>query len=429
ILIPQLQKEFAVTIKRRSPFIGRRSLWWLSGTVVAVLASLLWVSMDTPADAGRPSAEQRRRPNGERPRPPVKRGQQIFRYDTFGDEAHWTDTLRMHEVIQQAIDPVTALSLGLKVDVEALPEEIVSALVAGEVDLTDPATTLTLLEHDAVVGLVGTVEEVDGARTLTKIGITCALCHSTVDDSLVPGIGRRLDGWANADLDPGAIIAASPAITDEQREVYLSWGPGIYDPRFNIDGINSPIVIPPAYGLKGIAKETFTGDGSVSYWNRYVAVTQMGGQGIFVDPRLGIRVIRFPDRVHSKLPALLAYQLSLETPAPPDDSVDQELADEGELLFHAVGCADCHIPPFYTDINLGILHDAEDVGQDPTYAARTITGKYRTTPLRGLWQHAPYFHDGSAETLLDVVDHYDTHLELQLAPEEKVAIAEFLKTL
>jgi len=414
-------------MKRHAARIGRRLLWSLGAIATVTLVSLLPGALDSPADAGRPATRRPVRPH--RPPPRLRRGQAIFRYDTFGDEAHWTDTLRMHEVIQEAIDPVTALSLGLKVDTDALPDEILDGLLAGDVDLTDPATTLTLLEHDAVVGLVGKVKHRDGKPTLTRVGITCALCHSTVDDSFAPGIGRRLDGWANTDLDPGAIIAASPAITDAQREVYLSWGPGIYDPRFSIDGINSPIVIPPAYGLDGIAKETYTGDGNVSYWNRYVAVTQMGGQGIFIDPRLGIRVIRFPDRVHGKLPALLDYQLSLETPAPPEDSYDAELADDGELLFHAVGCADCHIPPFYTDINEGVLHDAEEVGQDPTYAGRTVTGKYRTTPLRGLWQHAPYFHDGSAETLMDVVDHYDDHFDLQLAPEEKAAIAEFLKTL
>jgi hypothetical protein len=380
----------------------------------AVLCATVWVAAEPPAQASRPQ---------------VARGQDVFRYDTFGDEAFWTDTLQMHQVIEEALDPVTALSLGLKVDVDALPEEVLGAILAGEVDLEDPATTLTLLEHDAVVGVVGTVEEVDGRRTLTRVGITCALCHSTVDDSVMPGVGHRLDGWANTDLNPGAIIAASPAVPDAAKEVYNSWGPGMYDPRFSIDGLSTPIVIPPAYGLDGVAKETYTGDGDVTYWNNSVAVTQMGGQGVFVDPRLDLKFRRTPDRVHGQLPALLDYQLSLDIPAPPPGSFDPELAEAGEVLFHAVGCADCHIPPFYTDVNRGILHDPREVGQDPAYAERTATGKYRTTPLRGLWQHAPYFHDGSAETLADVVEHYDGHFGLDLTADEQAALVEFLKSL
>jgi hypothetical protein len=407
-------KEISMSRKRHSALWDRRSLSVIGGVAAAVLCVVVWGTTRAPAEA---------------PLPQITRGQEIFRYDTFGDEAFWTGTLRMHEVIQKTLDPLTALSLGLKVDAEALPDEVLAAILAGEVDLEDPATTLTLLEHDAVVGVQGTFKEVDGERRLTRVGITCALCHSTVDDAIAPGIGRRLDGWANTDLNPGAIIAASPAVPDALKAVYLSWGPGMYDPRFNIDGINAPVVIPPAYGLDGVAKETYTGDGDVSYWNNYVAVTQMGGQGVFVDPRLDIKVIRHPDRVHGKLPALLDYQLSLSSPAPPPGSFDPELAAAGELVFHAAGCADCHIPPLYTDINLGVLHDPLEVGQDAAYAERTATGKYRTTPLRGLWQHAPYFHDGRAQTLLDVVEHYDEHLSMDLADEEKEALVEFLKTL
>src|SRR5688500_920284 len=210
----------------------------------------------------------------------VEEGREIFRFDTFGDEQQWTDKLRMHEVIESAVDPLTALSLGLKVDVDALPDEVLAAVAAGQVDLTDPATTLALLELDAVVGLVGNVETIDGRRRLTSVGTTCALCHSTVDDSFAPGIGRRLDGWPNLDLNPGAIIAASPAVPPEAKAVYSSWGPGMFDPRFSIDGLSTPgVVIPPAYGLAGVKRATYTGDGTVTYWNRYVAVTQMGGQG------------------------------------------------------------------------------------------------------------------------------------------------------
>lgn len=361
--------------------------------------------------------------------PVLADGQAIFRYDTFGDEAFWTDTLRMHQVIESIVSPSVALSLGLKVDADALPDAVIAAILAGMVDLDDPATTLALLELDAVVGVRGTVENVDGQKRLTRVGITCALCHSTVDDSIAPGIGRRLDGWANTDLDPGAIIATSPAVPENLKAVYRSWGPGMYDPRFSIDGINAPVVIPPAYGLAGVAKETYTGDGDVSYWNNYVAVTQMGGQGTFVDPRLDIKVIRTPDRVHGQLPALLAYQLSLPAPAPREGSFDPALAEAGKVIFQQVGCADWHSGPHYTDVNQGILHDPAEVGQDATYAMRTATGKYRTTPLRGLWQHAPYFHDGSAQTLADVVEHYDGVLALELTDAEKAALEEFLKTL
>lgn len=362
--------------------------------------------------------------------PQIDEGRDIFRYDTFGDERQWTDTLRMHEVIQKSLDPLTALSLGLKVDVDALPDTILEAILTGQVDLTDPAATLTLLEHDAVVGVVGKVKRVKGRRTLVSVGITCALCHSTVDDSLMPGVGRRLDGWANHDLNPGAIIALSPAIPEERKAIYNSWGPGMYDPRFSIDGLSTPIVIPPAYGLHGVAKETYTGDGDVSYWNNYVAVTQMGGQGVFIDPRLNLRVVRHPDLVRSKLKPLLDYQLSLVTPAPPPGSFDPDLAEEGAWVFNTIGrCVECHSSPQYTDINDGVLHDAAEIGQDGAYAARTATGRYRTTPLRGLWQHAPYFHDGSAATLEDVVKHYDTQLDLKLEDRDKAALVEFLKTL
>jgi hypothetical protein len=211
----------------------------------------------------------------------VAQGKQIFRHDTFGDEAQWTDALRMHEVIEQAVSPATALSVGLKVDAEALPPELVAAIQAGQVDLNDPKTTVALLKLDAVIGVKGTVETVDGVDRLRRVGITCALCHSTVDDSFAKGIGKRLDGWANRDLDPGAIIALSPALDDATKAIYRSWGKGKFDPRFNVDGISKPVVIPPAYGLAGIHKVTFTGDGdSPAYWNRYVAVVEMGGLGV-----------------------------------------------------------------------------------------------------------------------------------------------------
>ena len=215
----------------------------------------------------------------------VAQGQQIFRFDTFGDEAFWTDKLRMHEVISDAVDPVTALSVGLKVDAEALPAAVVDGIKNGSIDLKSPTTTISLLKLDAVVGVKGTVQTVNGKDALVRVGITCALCHSTVDNSFAPGIGKRLDGWANRDLNPGAIIALSPALTPDIKAAYNSWGKGKYDPRHNIDGGNKPVVIPPAYGLDGIHSITFTGDGDdIAYWNRYVAVTQMGGLGTIHEP-------------------------------------------------------------------------------------------------------------------------------------------------
>jgi cytochrome c553 len=348
-------------------------------------------------------------------------GKQIFRHDTFGDEQLWTDTLRMHEVIASAVDPTTALSVGLKVDADAVPPEVLETA-----DLTDPATTVALLGLDAVVGLKGVVDE---SGALVSVGTTCALCHSTVDDSVAPGIGRRLDGWPNRDLDPGAIIALSPAVTDEQRAVYQSWGPGLYDPRFNQDGINGPVLIPPAYGLDGVELETYTGDGPVTYWNAYVAITQMGGKGDFEDPRIGVSIDQEPDLVTSKLPALRDYQLSLAAPPPPDGTVDRAAAERGREVFEGVaGCASCHAGPAYTDAG-DKLHAPDETGMDPQYAARSATKKYRTTPLRALWQHAPYFHDGSAATLADVVQHYDTKLNLCLKESQKSDLVQFLQSL
>jgi mono/diheme cytochrome c family protein len=355
-------------------------------------------------------------------------GKEIFRFDTFGNETFWTDTLRLHEVIQTAVSPSTALGVGLKVDADALPPGTLESA-----DLDDPATTVALLKLNAVLGLKGTVETIDDKDTLTRVGITCALCHSTVNNSVQPGIGRRLDGWPNRELDPGAIIALSPALTADQRAVYGSWGPGKYDARFNFDGQNDPTVIPPAYGLLGINSVTFTGDGDrPAYWNRYVAVTQMHGHGSFSEPRLGIAVDNTngtPDLVEDKLPALEAYQLSLAAPSPPAGSFDATAAARGRIVFQGQAqCATCHSGAAFTDAN-SRLHEPAEVPTDPTHAERSATGMYRTTPLRGVWQHAPYFHDGSAATLLDVVQRYDTANGLGLTAEQKADLVEYLKSL
>jgi hypothetical protein len=367
-------------------------------------------------------------------------GRSIFRFDTFGDEQLWTDTLQMQHVIKN-VSPATALSVGLKVDSDALPPAVIKAIKSGQVNLNDPAVTIQLLKLNAVVGVIGKV--VGANDTLATIGITCALCHSTVDNSVTAGIGRRLDGWPNLDLNVGAIVALSPAIAD--KSPYLSWGRGKFDPRLHaFDGkrfipLNSPtlpVVIPPAYGLQGVGFETFTGDGPISYWNNYVGVTEMGGHGDFIDPRIGLRIIQRPDLVASKLPALLAYQLSLPTPPPPAGSFDAAAAARGQALFMGVArCSTCHIPTKYTDVlsgpnpNVPFLHTAAETGVEPQYATRSATRMYRTTPLRGLWQHPPYFHDGSASDLPAVINHYNTVLSLGLTSAQKTDLVEFLKTL
>ena len=360
----------------------------------------------------------------------VAAGRDIFRWDTFGDEKYWTDTLRMHEVIQAAVSPATALSVGIRVDVDSLPAAVRTALAAGQVDLNSPATTVTLLKLNAVVGLKGQVQTVNGRDTLVRVGITCALCHSTVDNSFAPGIGKRLDGWPNTALNPGAIVALSPAVSPAVKAILRTWGPGKYDPRTNEDGQSTPLVIPPAYGLLGVDKETYTAEGPVSYWNAYVAVTQMHAQGSFSDSRLGINIVQTPDLVTSKLPALREYQLSLAVPKPAASSIDGASADRGKTLFSGVAkCASCHTGNTYTDVNTGKLHAAAETGMDPRYAARTSSKAYRTTPLRGLLQHAPYLHDGSAASLTDVVDHYNQVLGLNLTAAQKKDLIEYLKTL
>jgi mono/diheme cytochrome c family protein len=244
----------------------------------------------------------------------------------------------------------------------------------------------------------------------------------------MPGIGKRRDGWANRDLNPGAIIALSPAVPEDKKKIYNSWGPGKFDPRFNIDGKSTPLVIPPAYGLAKVKNETYTAEGPISYWNAYVAITQMGGQGNFSDPRLKIDVKGSPDMVTSKLPALRDYQHSLPTPPPPSGSFDSAAAGRGRAVFDKA-CASCHVGGSGTDNNDGTLHQPSDIGANGAYAVRTATKAFRTTPLRGLWQHPPYFHDGSAATLADVVTRYNKVRSLNLLPEQQKDLVEFLKSL
>ena len=368
-------------------------------------------------------------------------GRAIFRFDTFGDEQLWTGVLRMHEPIAK-LSPKQALAVGLKVDVDALPPAVVAALKAGLVNLDDPAVTLTLLRANAVVGVKG---RVNAAGTLTSIGITCALCHSTVDDSLTAGIGHRLDGWAATSLDVGAIVSLSPALDAATKAEFQTWGPGKYDPRHHyFDGttlvpLNSPslpIVIPPIYGLQRVGFETVSGDGPISYWNAYVGVGQMGGHGSFRDPRIDVRISQHPDLVTPKLLPLFIYQLTLRKPAPPAGSFDRIAAARGREVFRGdAGCARCHQGPAFTDVLSGsprhwpVLHDPDEVGTEAEYASRTATKRYRTTPLRALFQHAPYFHDGSAATLEAVVEHYNTRFGLNLSGAQKSDLVQYLKSI
>ena len=394
----------------------------------------------------------------------VAEGKDIFRFDTFGDEAFWTGVLHIDKAILgdanggfgSGVSPTTALAVGLKVDAEALPASLVTDISAGQVDLNDPATTVALLKLDAVVGLKGSFD-VDGK--LISLGVTCAVCHSTVDDSFAPGIGKRLDGWANRDLNVGAILSltdnAKPVAdllkVDEAtlRSVLAAWGPGKYDAVLFLDGkavrpdgTIKPNLIPSAYGMQGIELTTYTGWGDISYWNNMVAVNEMHGTGNFSDPRIN-NADKYPvatenglynvtvsnDLVTSKLPALKEYQLSLNPPVPPASSYNTASADLGKALFTGkANCATCHKAPIFAD---NVLHTPEEMGIDNFEASRSPTGKYRTTPLRGLFARAKggFYHDGRFATLNDVVNHYNDHLQLGLTSTEKDNLVEYLKSI
>lgn len=350
----------------------------------------------------------------------VAQGRDIFRDDTFGNEKFWTDTARLHEIVQSDIQPLEALSLGLKVDMDRL--NLFKFLIHNPFST---GGTKELLRQNAVVGIRA---QFDDRGNISRIGITCALCHSTVDNALLPGIGHRLDGWPNTTLKVGKILAMLPNFSEAQKNVFRGWPAGFYDPRINFDGKNTPLILPPAHGLAQVRNETYTGDDTISYWNAYVAITQMHGQGTFIDDRLGIRIVQTPDLVAPKLAALRAYQHSLDVPPTPGASYDRGAASRGLEVFTA-NCASCHVGGRGTDNNDGTLHAPSETGMNSAYAARTINKRYRTTPLRALWQHAPYFHDGSARTLRDVVEHYDRVRNLGLTGKQKRDLVEYLKSL
>jgi mono/diheme cytochrome c family protein len=367
----------------------------------------------------------------------VAEGRQIFRFDDFGDWRFWTDTAQLHVLMEQ-VSPELALALGLQVDADAVPPAVLQAVLADPAQLASPATTRALLALDAVVGVTARVE---GDR-ITRMGITCAFCHSTVDNSVAPGIGSRQDGWPNRGLAVGTILSLLPGLADiaaalgvdasALQAAFASWPAGFYDARVNIDGRlgDPPVVIPAAYGLAEVGVETYTGEGPISYWNNYVAVTQMRGRGSFHDPKLGLRIVVPPqdDEVRKKLPALRQYQFSLAAPAPPPGSFDAAAAARGQELFTGAGqCSSCHVGPALT--GHGRLHDPAATGMEPTWAERSTTGRYRATPLRGVWQRPPYFHDGSAPTLLAVVEHYNQQLGLGLTMQQQEDLVEYLKSL
>ncbi|SCB60036.1 hypothetical protein GA0061105_10986 [Rhizobium aethiopicum] len=401
----------------------------------------------------------------------LEEGRETFRFDTFGSEDFWGGKLKLHEAVAgenlggkgPGLSPKKALELGLKVDVNAIPKDVAAALDKGEVDLEDPASTLLLLKANAVVGVSGFFG--DDGKTLTSVGIQCAVCHSTVDDAYAPGIGHRLDGWPNRDLDIGAIVALAPDLTAftemlqipeaEVKKAVAAWGPGKFDAELNLDGKafrpdgkTSATLNPPAFGLAGVNNHTWTGAwGTVSYWNAYVGNLEMHGKGVFYDPRLD-DAEKYPvaartrqghkqdkeDRITAKLPALHFYQLSLPTPQPPDGTFDSAAAEKGKALFNdKAKCATCHVPPLFTEPGWN-LHTADEIGIDDFQAMRSPDGRYRTAPLRALWNvekvhKGGFYHDGRFATLEDVVEHYDDHLKLSLSAQEKGDLIEYLKSI
>ncbi len=442
---------------------------WLT-FVLAAIAATAMIAVSASAEDPSLSPPDRRTVNYAIEQ--ILRGQKTFRFDTYGDQVFWGKTLRLHEAIAgeansgvgPGLSPEDALELGLKVDVDALPQPLRSALRKERVDLTDPATTLSLLKLNAVVGVRGFFDE-SGER-LRTVGITCALCHSTVDDSFAPGIGRRLDGWAARDLDVGSIIALAPNVqpfvdllrlvdpsidADTVRAVLRSWGPGKFDAEllldgkaFRPDGESAATLIPPAFGLAGVNLHTWTGWGAVSHWNALVANLEMQGRGTFYDPRLndplkfpiaalaGFADVRNdPDLVTTKLARLHIYQLSLPAPKAPRGSFDSEAAERGEILFEGkADCARCHVPPLYTEPGWN-MHRPEEIGIDSFQAERSPDGHYRTAPLKGLWTHSKggFYHDGRFATLADVVQHYDQFFALGLSTGEQADLVEYLQSL
>jgi hypothetical protein len=395
-----------------------------------------------------------------------QQGKRVFRFDTFGDEQFWTGALQLEKAIEGAknggvgpgLSPKAALAAGLKVDAQALPASVVSAIKKGKVNLNDPKTTLALIKLNAVVGVQG---KFNANGSMRSVGLTCAVCHSTVNNSFAPGIGKRLDGWPNRDLNVGAIVSLAPNLkpvenvlgADEAtvKKVLASWGPGKFDAELFMDGkafqpngTSGATLIPPAFGLQGVNLHTYTGWGSIPYWNAFVATLEMHGQGNFTDARLD-DASQFPiaaknrfghvhvthDLVTPVLPALQYYELSLQPPKPPAHSFNRAAARRGKAIFDGQGkCASCHVPPNFTDPGNN-LHRPSEICTDSFQADRSPTHMYRTTPLRGLWSHAKggFYHDGRYQTLGQVVDHYNSCFGLNLTARQKSDLVQYLKSL
>jgi len=437
-------------MKPRTMILTGIGLVGLSGALIASAANNVRQDFDTEA--------------ARKAQMMLEEGKKTFRYDTFGSEAFWGDTLQLHKAIAgeknggvgPGVSPKTALAVGLKVDVDALPAALKTEIAAGKVNLDDPATTIALLKLNAVVGVTAFTNP-DGS--VKSMGIQCAFCHSTVDDSFAPGIGKRRDGWPNRDLNVGAIVSLAPNLkpftdllgVDEAalKKVLATWGPGRYDAELDKDGKalrpdgkQAGTLIPPAFGLAGVNLATWTGYGSVTYWNAYVGVTLMHGVGTFFDPRFNSKdqypfsaksgagnTRGMPDRVTPKLAALHFYQLSLPAPKAPAGSYDEAAFERGKAIFNGDGkCATCHVPPLFTEPGYN-LHTPEEMGIDAFQADRSPTHMYRTAPLAGLWAHQKggFFHDGRFGTLMDVVNHYNENLKLNLSEAQKKDLVEYLK--
>lgn len=397
----------------------------------------------------------------------LEEGRQTFRFETFGDETYWTDALQLNKAIAgeknggvgPGLSPKAALAAGLKVDMDVIPADVAAGIKAGKVNLDDPAVTLTLLQLNAVVGVKGTF---DDKKNLKAIGLTCASCHSTVDDAFLPGIGHRLDGWANRDLNVGAIVSMAPnlkPLTDALgvdvatlKKVLASWGPGKFDALLNLDGKamrpdgkSAATLIPEAFGHAGHTLHTWTGGwGDVTYWNAYVANLELNGRGTFYDERLndakkypvaakaGFGNKRnTPDMVTGKLAALQFYQLAIPVPKAPDSIYNKAAAQRGMLVFNdKAKCASCHVPPLFTEPGWN-THKPSDIGIDDFQANRSPDKTYVTQGLKGLWTHMKggFYHDGRFATLMDVVNHYNDFKKLALTEAEKNDLVEYLKSL
>jgi len=432
--------------------------------LIAAVISFVQCSKAFKKANGEQGTAEELRLNTEKNKSLIAQGKEIFRFDDFGDKDFWSGLLHIDKAIAGAnnggfgtgVSPATALAVGLKVDVDALPAEIRAGISSGAINLNDPATTIALLKLNAVVGISSSFSQ---QGTLQAIGITCASCHSTVDNSFAPGIGKRLDGWPNRDLNVGGIISltdnalpiANLLHVDEAtlRRVLGLWGPGKFSAvlfmdgkAFRPDGKVAANLIPAAFGLKDIDLTTYTGWGPISYWNAFVANLEMHGKGNFSDPRLNdpvkypiavengfYNVTNNPDLITSKLPALREYQHSIDAPKPPAGSFNIASAARGKSIFLTKAkCATCHSLPLLADNR---LHTSEEMGIDDFDAMRSPTGKYRTTPLGGLFTRAKggFFHDGRFATLTDVINHYDNHFSLNLTASDKHDLEEYLKSL